>query len=201
MKKIKKNFVINIDDEEKINVIENKIYEYGTINFWHTGDLYSGRYGLKVEDCIFDIIGFKFEADSQEELDEMLSKFSRDLDELNVNYKLKDFDTNELIESVYFECREEIIIHFTSTNVFNEKILHKIHIIKNLPKNYEFIGANREYEKITIKNSTDSSRGFISITVKLYSLLDDDLKNLEKQVINELEKLNEDFELEINHLD
>ena len=201
MNKIRKNFVINIDDEEKIGTIENKISEYGTINFRHTGDWYSGKYELKIEDCIFDIIGFKFEADSQDKLDEMLSKFSRDLDELNVNYKLKDFDTNELIESVYFECREEIIIHFTSTNVFNEKILRKIHIIKNLPKNYEFIGANREYEKITIKNSTDSSRGFISITVKLYSLLDDDLKNLEQQVINELEKLNEDFELEINHLD
>lgn len=201
MKKIKKNFVINIDDEEKISIIENKICEYGTINFWHTGDLYSTKYELKLEDCIFDIIGFQFEADSQEELDEMLSKFSEDLDELNVNYKLKDFDTNELIESVYFECREEIIVHFTSTNAFNEKLLRKIHIIKNLPKNYEFIGANREYEKITIKNSTDSSRGFISITIKLYSLLDDDLKNLEQQVINELEKLNEDFELEINHLD
>lgn len=201
MKKIKKNFVINIDDEEKIGPIENKISEYGTINFWHTGDLYSGKPGLNVDDCIFDIIGFKFEADSQDELVEMLSKFSRNLDELNVNYELKDFDTNEHIESVYFECREEIIVHFTSTKAFNEKILRKIHIIKNLPKNYEFMGANKEYEKITIKNSTDCSRGFISITVKLYSLLDDDLKNLEKQVINELKKLNEDFELEINHLD
>jgi len=201
MKKIEKNFVINIDDEEKISMIENKIWEYGTINFWHTGDLYSGKYGLKVEDCIFDIIGFKFEADSQNELDQMLLDFRRNLDELNVNYELKDFDTNELIESVYFECREEIIVHFISTKTFNEKILRKIHIIKNLPKNYDFIGENREYEKIAIKNSTESARDFISITVKLYSLLDDDLKNLEQQVISELEKLNEDFELEINHLD
>lgn len=201
MKKIEKNFVINIDDEEKISMIENKIWEYGTINFWHTGDLYSGKYELKVENCIFDIIGFKFEADSQNELDQMLLDFRRDLDELNVNYELKDFDTNELIESVYFECREEIIVHFISTKTFNEKILRKIHIIKNLPKNYDFIGENREYEKIAIKNSTESTRDFISITVKLYSLLDDDLKNLEQQVINELEKLNEDFELEINHLD
>jgi len=201
MKKIEKNFVINIDAKEKISMIENKICEYGTINFWHTGDLYSGKYGLKVEDCIFDIIGFKFEADSQNELDQMLLDFRRDLDELNVNYELKDFDTNELIESVYFECREEIIVHFISTKTFNEKILRKIHIIKNLPKNYDFIGENREYEKITIKNSTESARDFISITVKLYSLLDDDLKNLEQQVISELEKLNEDFELEINQLD
>lgn len=201
MNKIRKNFVINIDDEEKIGTIENKISEYGTINFRHTGDLYSGKYELKIEDCIFDIIGFKFEADSQDKLDEMLSNFSRDLDELNVNYELKDFDTNELIESVYFECREEIIVHFISTKTFNEKILRKIHIIKNLPKNYDFIGENREYEKITIKNSTESARDFISITVKLYSLLDDDLKNLEQQVISELEKLNEDFELEINQLD
>lgn len=201
MKKIEKNFVINIDDEEKISMIENKIWEYGTINFWHTWDLYSGKYELKVENCIFDIIGFKFEADSQNELDQILLDFRRDLDELNVNYELKDFDTNELIESVYFECREEIIVHFISTKTFNEKILRKIHIIKNLPKNYDFIGENREYEKIAIKNSTESTRDFISITVKLYSLLDDDLKNLEQQVINELEKLNEDFELEINHLD
>jgi len=201
MKKIEKNFVINIDAKEKISMIENKICEYGTINFWHTGDLYSGKYGLKVEDCIFDIIGFKFEADSQNELDQMLLDFRRNLDELNVNYELKDFDTNELIESVYFECREEIIVHFISTKTFNEKILRKIHIIKNLPKNYDFIGENREYEKITIKNSTESARDFISITVKLYSLLDDDLKNLEQQVISELEKLNEDFELEINQLD
>lgn len=37
--------------------------------------------------------------------------------------------------------------------------------------------------------------------IHIYSLLDDDLKNLEQQVINELEKLNEDFELEINQLD
>ena len=182
-------------------MIENKIWEYGTINFWHSGDLYSGKYELKVEDCIFDIIGFKFEADSQNELDQMLLDFRRDLDELNVNYELKDFDTNELIESVYFECREEIIVHFISTKTFNKKILRKIHIIKNLPKNYDFIGENREYEKISIKNSTESTRDFISITVKLYSLLDADLKNLEQQVINELEKLNEDFELEINHLD
>ena len=201
MKKIEKNFVINIDAKEKISMIENKICEYGTINFWHTGDLYSGKYGLKVEDCIFDIIGFKFEADSQNELNQMLLDFRRNLDELNVNYELKDFDTNELIESVYFECREEIIVHFISTKTFNEKILRKIHIIKNLPKNYDFIGENREYEKITIKNSTESARDFISITVKLYSLLDDDLKNLEQQVISELEKLNEDFELEINQLD
>ena len=97
MKKIEKNFVINIDDEEKISMIENKIWEYGTINFWHTGDLYSGKYELKVEDCIFDIIGFKFEADSQNELDQMLLDFRRDLDELNDNYELKDFDTNEFI--------------------------------------------------------------------------------------------------------
>ena len=79
--------------------------------------------------------------------------------------------------------------------------MRKIHIIKNLPKNYELIGANREYEKITLKNFTDLTNGFISITVKLYILLDADLKNLQQQVINGLEKLNEDFELEINHLD
>ena len=97
MNKIKKNFTIDIDDKEKISIVENKIWEYGTINFCHTKDFSSGKYCLKVDDCIFDLIGFKFETDSQNELDQMLLDFRRDLDELNVNYELKDFDTNELI--------------------------------------------------------------------------------------------------------
>lgn len=199
--KIKKNFIINIGDKEKISNVENIIGEYGTINFWHTGDLYSTKYNFNLENCIFDIIGFEFEADTQNMLDNNLSKFMADLDELNVNYVLKDFDKNEILESIYFECRREIIVHFTTTKNFNDKILRKIHMIRDLPNSYDFIGRSKEYERITIKNSSDNSRGFISITIKLYCLFDDDLNDLEQSVIKELEKLDEEFELEINHLD
>ena len=136
MDKIKKNFVIHIGDKEKISNVEDKIFKYGQINFLQTGEFYSAKYGIDIDNCIFDIIGFQFESDNQENLEDMLDDFRDDLDELNLNYELKDFDTNEIIESVYFECREEIIVHFTSAKTFNQEILHKIHIIQNLSKKY-----------------------------------------------------------------
>lgn len=201
MDKIKKNFVICISDKEKISNVEDKILKYGQINFLQTGELYSAKYGVDIDNCIFDIIGFQFESDNQENLEDMLDDFREDLDELNLNYELKDFDTNEIIESIYFECREEMIVHFTSAKTFNQEILRKIHIIQNLSKKYNIPGEIKDLNKITIKNSSEKSCDFISITIKLYSLLDDDLKSLEKQVIDELKKLGEKFELEINHLD
>lgn len=201
MEKIKKNFVIHIGDKEKISNVEDKIFKYGQINFLHTGELYSAKYGIDIDNCIFDVIGFQFESDNQKNLEDMLDDFREELDELNLNYELKDFDTNEIIESIYFECREEMIVHFTSAKTFNHEILRKIHIIQNLSKKYNIPGEIKDLNKITIKNSSKKSHEFISITIKLYSLLDDDLKSLEKQVIDELEKLGEKFELEINHLD
>lgn len=201
MDKIKKNFVIYIGDKEKISNVEDKIIKYGQINLRHTGEFYSAKYGIDIDNCIFDIVSFQFESDNQENLENMLDDFREDLDELNLNYELKDFDTNEIIESVYFECREEIIVHFTSAKTFNREILRKIHIIQNLSKKYYVPGEIKDIDKITIKNSSEKSCEFISITIKLYSLLDDNLKSLENQVIDELKKLGEDFKLEINHLD
>ena len=197
----KKKFEIIILDEEKSNAVLELI-DVKNEYYRSAYDFDAQYHPRKFEDITWETVGFKIESEiSENDIQNKLSDFYNELDKLNVNYVLRDMDTKKVLRDIDFEFRTEIIVHFTSITKLNNRIIRKFYKISNLLKIYGIIGWSEKYEKITVKDSTECQRGFISICVKLYSQSDNRLRELKEIIIKELEKLNEEFELEINHLD
>ena len=98
-----KNLVIRILDNEKIPEFKNIIFNIGQWNFSHSGELYSNKIPITNDDIVFNIIGFKLESDSEENLEDMICSLIDDFNNLKSDYILKDFDSGELIKEVYYD--------------------------------------------------------------------------------------------------
>lgn len=200
MESFKKIYGIEIIDMDKRKLVLDLIDR--TMGYYLVDFDLDNQRASRWGDITEEIVGFWIQSNvNEDDIENKLHKFYRELDKLNVNYILMDIDTGKILKKEVFEYREEIIVYLNNVSkLTNFELNRKFDMIKDIPRVYKIPNLEGSFGKIDIV-SVDIKKEGITIIVKLYSDVDDCLRKWESLVISEFERFKVDFEFEINHFD
>jgi hypothetical protein len=126
---IKRELAITVLDSEKINEINKIIVKNTEIVMQSSSHIYFDTQPINPDEIVQDITFFQIEADDKASLEKKLNTLIEKLDQVNVDYALRDQDTGEML--VYVNFVGVLDIDFDGIKIIKEGTYAKIDELKN----------------------------------------------------------------------
>lgn len=126
---IKKNYALTVLDSKMISAMNRIIIDHANITMQSSSHMYFDTQPVDFSEIAQDITFFQLEAEDKNDLDKKLHDLLEDLNQIKVDYALRDEDTGEMI--VYVKFVGALDIKFDNVEIIKEGTYKKIDELKH----------------------------------------------------------------------
>ncbi len=127
---VKRTYVIGILNDNAISEVNDVISKYAINTHDTSSHMYFLKHPIDLTLVTHDVIFFQIVAENDSELDAYLKNAINDLDALNVEYVLRDYDTGEFLVTVRYGGQIEV--SFDNVKVLKKGTFERIDELKLL---------------------------------------------------------------------
>lgn len=189
---VKKNYLVGIMDDTKINEVNDIIATYATMTSQYTSFMFFSKQPIDTQNITNDITLFQLESENEITLNKTLNELINELNELNADYVLGDDDTKELIVTI--DHVSKLFIKFDNIKTIKEGTFKKINELKKSRTEYGYCkGFNPEFRPL------EGPVGDKKINNEIMYLISDSSENLSKltdYISQKVIEIDQDFIIE-----
>lgn len=193
---VQRNYVIGIIDYEKIHEVNDIVRSYSNITQESTSHMYFVKQPVNPNKYVPDTTFFQLEAENESSLDKKVDDLINALDELTLNYVLKDEESGKLLSVV--EHGGKLIIKFDKLHRLDDGIFKQIDDLKQSRTDLGFCrGFKPDFRPIEGRSIED-----VAVNPEIIYLISDSPENLSKftdYISDKIMEINPNFELEFKH--
>ena len=190
---IKRNYILGVINDKYILKVEDIIAKFAMVSEASSSHMYFARQPVDVSKISQDVIFFQLESESKSMLDKKVEGLIEDLNELNVDYVLRDDETGELLVTVRYGG--QIAIKFDNLKSIDKGTFAKIDELKSFRTDY---GYCRGF-KPNFRPIEGNPIGDLKINPEVIYITADSSENLLRlrdELTEMVKEINSDFEVE-----
>lgn len=190
---VQRNYVLGIIDEEHIRDVNDIILSYSSVTQQSTSHMYFAKQPVDSKHPCMDVTFFQLEDENIALLRKKITRLVHELDNLDVDYVLRDDETGRMLVIVDFGGK--LILKFDKMDSIKEGTFEKINDLKQLKTEFGytkgFVPNFRPVEGKPIKG--------MYVNPEIIFLISDSSENLAKLqelLSQKIHEIDSDFELE-----